>query len=360
MQVRILDRRGWRIEVRPESEEDLWVLRNTLRPGDLVTGKTLRDVAIKGSESKQRRPIIVTLRLKAAEFQPFTGRLRLYGVIVEGPEEYGLKGRHHAMTVSPGQAIVVEREGGWPPTAIERLRSSGPRGRAIVAAVDYDEYAVAVVALQGYRVVAEGSSRLPGKDDPARDQELERYAAEVARLVIDAASKENARVVVIAGPGPLKEEIARRVEEAARGLRVHVDSTSMGGTAGLREALRRPLVHRALREYSLVEAEAWLEDAMRLAVREPDRVVFGARASRAAARLGAIERMIVSDDMLYTIDDDAREAAQEALEAAEATRANVLIVPAESPVGERLKPLGGIVSILRYPLPREALEAQER
>jgi protein pelota len=358
MQVRVLDRRGWRIEVRPESEEDLWVLRNTLRPGDLVTGRTLRDVAVKGSESKQRKPIVVTLRLKAAEFQPFTGRLRLYGVIVEGPEEYGLKGRHHAMTVSPGQAIIVEREGGWREPVLERLRASGPRGRAIVAAVDYDEYAVALVALQGYRILAEGSSRLPGKDDPARDQELERYAEMLARLIVEAASREDARVVVIAGPGPLKEEVAKRVEGLSGSLRVYTDSTSMGGTAGVREALRRPLIRRALREYSLVEAEAWLEDALRLAVREPDRVVFGPQKARRAALLGAIERLIVSDDLLYTLDDDTREAVHETLEEAESRRARILIIPSDSPIGERLRPLGGLVAILRFPLPEDALEAR--
>nr|MEB3851096.1 mRNA surveillance protein Pelota [Desulfurococcales archaeon] len=351
MHVRVLDRRRRRIEVRPESEEDLWVLRNTLRPGDLVTGRTLRDVAVKGSDSKQRRPIVVTLRLKTAEFQPFTGKLRLYGVIVEGPEEYGLRGRHHAMTVSPGQAVVVERESGWPERALERLRSSGPRGRAVVAAVDYDEYAVALVALQGYRVVAEGSSRLPGKDDPTRDEELERYASRLARLIVETASREGARVVVVAGPGPLKEDVARRVREAAPNLKVYVDSTSMGGSAGVSEALRRPTIARALREYSLVEAEAWLEDAMRVAAREPDRVVFGARAARAAAAMGAVERIIASDEVLYTIDDEEREAAQEALEEAEARRAEVLIVPADSPVGERLRPLGGVVAVLRYPVP---------
>ncbi|MEB3852036.1 MAG: mRNA surveillance protein Pelota, partial [Desulfurococcales archaeon] len=54
-------------------------------------------------------------------------------------------------------------------------------------------------------------------------------------------------------------------------------------------------------------------------------------------------------------DDEEREAAQEALEEAEARRAEVLIVPADSPVGERLRPLGGVVAVLRYPVPREAL-----
>ncbi len=351
MKIRVLDRRGWRLEVRPESEEDLWVLRNTLRPGDLVTGRTLRDVAVKGSESKRRKPVTVTMRVKYVEFQPFTGRLRIYGVIVEGPEEYGLKGKHHAMTVSPGQVIVVEREGGWSRRVVERLESSGPRGRAVVAAVDYDEYAIAVVALHGYRVVAEGSASLPGKDDPARDQALSHYVDTVARLIVETASREGARVVVVAGPGPLKEEVASKVRLQASTLKVYTDSTSMGGTTGIGEALRRPLIREALREYSLVEAEAWLEEAMKVAAREPERVAFGVDAVLEAARLGAAAKVLVADELLYSIEDSIREAVDEALAEAEKRRAEILIVPAESPIGEKLKPLGGVIAILRFPLP---------
>jgi len=344
-----LDRRGWRLELRPEGEEDLWVLRNLLRPGDLVTGKTLRDISIGGGEAR-RKPVIVTMRLKYADFQAFTGKLRLYGVIVEDPGEYGLKGRHHAMIVAPGQAIVVEREGGWDPKVLERLKSSGPRGKAVVAAVDYDEYAVAVIAPYGYRVAVEAYVSLPGKDDPSRDQALERYVERIARDVLEQASQERARVVVITGPGPLKEVVAGKLRGLARDLHVYLDSTSMGGRAGVEEALRRPVIREALREYSMVQAESWLEELMGIAAREPDRVAFGVERVRDAARLGAVDKLIVIDELLYTIEDKVREAVDEALLETEKRRGLVLIVPTDSPVGERLKLMGGIVAVLRFSL----------
>jgi len=351
LRVRILDRRGWRIEVRPESEEDLWVLRNTLRPGDLVTGRTLRDVAVKGSEEKRRKPVIVTLELKAAEFQPFTGRLRLYGVIVEGPEEYGLRGKHHAMTIEPGQVVVIERRGGWSGSSLRRLESSGPRGRAVLAAVDYEEYAIALLAVHGYRLVAEGYSNIPGKDDPTRDQAVRGYIEKIARLVVETASREGARVAVIAGPGPLKEDVAAKVKELAGSLSVYVDTVSMGGRAGIGEIVRRPVVREALKEYSIIRGEEVLEEIMRAAARSPDRVVFGAEKVLAASRLGAVEALIVVDELLYTIDDEVREAVDEALENTERTRGEIVIVPADSPIGDKLKPLGGVAALLRFPLP---------
>lgn len=80
-----------------ESEDDLWVLSMFLEEDDIVSMRTLRDVSIEGS-GKKRLPMTLAIRVKRVEFQPFSGRLRVGGVIVEGPEEYGLRGSHHTFS----------------------------------------------------------------------------------------------------------------------------------------------------------------------------------------------------------------------------------------------------------------------
>ena len=86
--MRIIDvsNKGRVVKVYIESEEDLWTLKILLRPGDLVEGLTTRDVAGRLGGEKERRPMIVKLRVENVEFQPFTGKLRIFGVVVEGPE----------------------------------------------------------------------------------------------------------------------------------------------------------------------------------------------------------------------------------------------------------------------------------
>ncbi|MFN4046604.1 MAG: pelota-like protein, partial [Acidilobaceae archaeon] len=128
-----------------ESEEDLWTLKTILKPGDLIEAKTTRDVAGVPGGEKERRAIIVKLRVERLEFQPFTGKLRVSGVIVEGPEEYGVKGRHHTLTLTPGMTIVLERGEGWSVKALEAMEKSGPKGRVIIAAVDHEELALGIL-----------------------------------------------------------------------------------------------------------------------------------------------------------------------------------------------------------------------
>ncbi len=350
MKIRKIDRRGEKLEARIEDEEDLWTLRVVLRPGDFITLKTFRDVSIKGSETKQRKPIVVKMRIKNVEFQPFTGKLRVYGIIVEGPEEYGLRGKHHAALVSLGQTVILERSGGWEKEVIKRFEESGPRGRAIIVAVDYDEYGIALIAHHGYKVLIEKDMSLPGKDDPRREEILNSYIDKIAKSIIDLTKREKTKLVIIVGPGPLKENVQKKIKELSSDIKTSLDSVSMGGRAGIEEALRRPKVYEMLKEFSIVEAESWLNEFLSKLAKDRNRVAYTLGDVMEAAKYGAIDRLIVVDDLIYSIDDEEREKVDRTLLEAERKRAEILIVPKDSPVGERVWRLGGILAILRFPL----------
>ena len=70
--------------------------------------------------------------------------------------------------------------------------------------------------------------------------------------------------------------------------------------------------------------------------------------------MGAVDKLVVVDELLYALDDDLRETITRAVEEAEKRKARVIIVPRDSPVGERLFLMGGIAALLRYPVPHEA------
>ncbi|MCE4624763.1 MAG: mRNA surveillance protein Pelota [Desulfurococcales archaeon] len=350
MKVEVLSKRSDRLRIKPESEEDLWTLKTVLRPGDYVRARTVRDVSIRGSQRKEKRPIIVKIRVKDVSFQPFTGRLRIFGVIVEGPERYGIKGKHQSIIVTPGTELEIEREGGWPPKVLEKLRSSGPKGRAVIAAVDYDEYAIAVLSVHGYKLVADEYLRLPGKDDPSREQKLETAIDRIAKRIVEAAKQYNANLVVIGGPGHLKDEVAGKVRVLNPHLKVSVDSLSMGGRAGIEELLRRPTLEMLLKEFSVAQAERVLEQAMIVAARNPELVAFGIDSCLRASEIGAVKELIIVDSTLYSINEEISGKAEELIENVERYGGKVYLVPEDSPIGEKLRPLGDAVAILRFPV----------
>lgn len=353
VRVEALDKRGRAVRIRVDFEEDLWTLKTLIRPGDLITARTLRDVKMRDGGYKERRLITVKLRVNKVEFQAFTGRLRVSGVIVEGPEDFGVRGRYHSLTISLGNVIVVEREGGWSRRELERMASSGPRGRALLVAIDYEEYALAVISSHGYKVLLEDNLRLPGKDDPSREEVLSRRLSELSRAVVEEASRHSAKVLVVVGPGDLKRRLKDLILGLLDGVKVVVDDASMGGLAGILEALRREKVIESLKEYYIVEAEEVMSEFMKLVASNPGKVAYGVRDVASTTLMGAVDKLVIVDSMLRLEGEDLR-LVEAILDKAEAHKGRIVIIPEDTPVGERVRGLGGVIAVLRYPIPPEA------
>ncbi|MEM0366605.1 MAG: pelota-like protein [Acidilobaceae archaeon] len=342
------------LKIRVDVEDDLWVLKSILRPGDYVEGKTSRDIASGIGGEKERRVIEVKIRVKNIEFQPFTGRLRISGIIVEGPEKFGVVGKHHSMTIQPGSIIVIEREKGWSNSIIEKIKLSGPKGRALLIAIDLDEYAIALLSTSGFKILGEGSIKLPGKDHEDREKVLDDILSKIASNIVEATSKNDVKLIVVVGPGFIKDYLAEKIRTLMPSVKVYTDNTSMGGVSGLEEALRRQSTIEHLREFSIVEAENVLEEFMANIAKDPSRVAYGLEDVIQVSRLNALKTVVAIDSLLFSLDDSIREAVEYILREAEEVKAHTILIPEDSPPGEKIKRLGGIIAILRYSIPLEA------
>lgn len=63
-----------------------------------------------GNDSR-RVPMVVELEVEFSEFQPFTSRLRIHGIVRDAPERYGIKGSHHTINLDIGDEIVIIKSG---------------------------------------------------------------------------------------------------------------------------------------------------------------------------------------------------------------------------------------------------------
>src|SRR3989338_5046721 len=109
MRILSLDRREKIISLSLQTLDDLWHLHKILEPGDQVRAKTYRKVAVKrGHEILEgdKKPVNLTIQLERTEFHQYTGKLRLSGTILAGPEDIQLASRH-TITVEPGMLISI-------------------------------------------------------------------------------------------------------------------------------------------------------------------------------------------------------------------------------------------------------------
>jgi protein pelota len=352
--VRILykDLKHGLVKLQPESSDDLWILATILQPGDLVKARTLREIHFgdRGSGRSSRIPMVLTVKVENVEFQPFTTRLRVRGIVVEGPEKYGVKGKYHTLSIDAGDEVVIIKPRGWSRRLLEKLEKQGVGEAAVIVAIDYDEYAIGVLRGQGLKIIDSGHLRLPGKDDPNWGEKLDEALNVIAKRVAETVRRETPLLVVIAGPGSLKDELAKRVRGTTSGVKIVVDNVSSGGEAGIYEELRRGLARELLREVAAVVAERIIEEFEKRLAREPEKIAYTLEKVEKAVEAGAVEELLVLDELLHSPDPEMRARVEELLRKADATSAEIHFVSMQSPVGYKLKALGGIVALLRYPL----------
>jgi len=337
------------LELRCETVDDLWVLYNIIREGDIVYARTTREVKIRDTGESSRVSVVLGISVKKVEFQQFTDKLRISGIIVDGPEKLGVKGKHHTITIGVGDTIKVIKEKKWEEHELEYIkRFSSHRPKVLIVAVDYDEVCAALLFEQGIKYVWEHTNVLPSKTYSIDyEDHLKSYVKHVVKSISEISGKERVDVVIVTGPGDFKENVARAIREAMR-LPVYTDSTSSGGCSGVREALNRDLVKKIAREFQLIKARELLEFFKELLSKEPDMVVYGLEDVLKASQLGAVKTLVIVDDFLKSSSEEEFSKTQLILRTAYERRSEIVIVPGNSDIGSELRGFGGAIAILRF------------
>ena len=334
-----------------DSEDDLWVLSLLISAGDVVKALTSRDVSL--GDEKRRVPMVLAVKVEYTEFQPFTNRLRVHGVVVEGPDRFGVLGSHHTLSIGVGSEVTIYKSR-WDGRVVEEILKLVRPLNILLVAVDFDEYAIALLQMQGLKIVDSKTISLPVSDDMF-EEEKSRVIKELAKEIAEIVYRYRVEAVVVGSPGDLKNEIKEEVGNIDQSIRVYTDTVANGGYAGIQELLRRGVVGAVIRDTSIAKAQEILEEFERLLVKDINMVAYGIESVRIAAEIGAVKKLVVVDEML-SIYSDARGKVEDILRTVVDKGGAIAIAPSGTPVAERVKMLGGIVAVLRYPVDLTQIE----
>ncbi|MEM0233081.1 MAG: mRNA surveillance protein pelota [Candidatus Nezhaarchaeales archaeon] len=352
MKVITWDEKHGKMLLEVDGHNDLWCLYNILNPGDLVTAKTLREVKV-GSKST-RKPMTLKIRVEKVEFQPFTEKLRIRGVVIEGPDEFGVIGSHHTITISEGTVLLIEKER-WLKHEVDRVFKAASRKylATLLIGIDSDEAAFVVPHDYGLELVAEVPLNLPGKHEASkRDEVLKSKIRELVDKTKELVERLKMKVVIIVGPGIIKEELAKELTLNIN-TKFYLDSVSSGGYQGVKEAIRKGVLRRVLRDLGVIEEIELMNELLSHVSKGDNKAIYGLEYVRKAAEYGAIEKLLVLDELVRSPDLDLRRRIEEVIRIAEEGGAQVRIFSSLEEPGQQLKSIGGIAAILRFSLSLE-------
>jgi len=345
------------IEVIPESSLDLINVFRLVRAGDVLYSRTSRELKKERASGKidsERVQVVLGVEVEAKTVDPLMRRVRFSGRIVYESKDLDLLGKHHTITAYPGVELRIESRKGF-----ERLLAFSESYRRreereiICISLDDEELAVAEFSSRGVRVAY--SKNLPRVDKSVSwaEHQLDDLFEEVVEVV-----KGLPEVgIVLFGPRIFVERLLSYLRRREKELLERVMgswSTSVGGEAGIREALKSSSIPEFLRSLKPFRDTLEAERFIRVMSRDPERVAIGLEEVYEAWRLGAVEKVLVAEQYLWSSLEDER--LEKLLEVAEKGKLDLQVLLDGLEASEKIARLGGVVAILRYRLPLKEIK----
>lgn len=346
MRVLHQDRQAGEIKVQVETLDDLWHLFNIIALGDVAISVTYRRDEAKTdklrAERGEKKRMVLGIRVENVEFHESESRLRVHGVIVEGPQDVG---SYHTLNLGEGDSLTI-RKVTWSPVVLDRVRRAvedAKKPKILFVSLENDEAVIAVARQFGIQEIARIYAPSSGK--MYEQKEDRSYLEEVIDKVKQAA--EPGVPLVILGPGFAKEALvtAGRQKEPDLFKTAHVYHTGQAGMPGIHEMMKQGVGVEVLKD-SRVSEEMLLVEKVLEEVAKDGAVTYGRAEVLDAVRAGAVETLLVLD--LLVKDNEV----ENLMRSAEQARGKVVVVSEHHEGGKKLEALGGLAALLRYRMSR--------
>ena len=156
-------------------------------------------------------------------------------------------------------------------------------------------------------------------------------------------NREHLKGIIIGGPGPTKYTFAEGnfITDQVKRKIIGIKDLSYTGDFGLQELVDKS--QDLLASEAIAEEKAIMQAFFTLLATDSSKVAYGKEHVEKALKMGAVERLILSEK----VDEDV---AEELSNTAEEFKSDIKLISNETREGKQLEGMGGIVAILRFPI----------
>jgi len=315
------------IKLKPENLDDIWHLYNIIEKGDLVRAITFRTVEEKPddllrSKKLEKKPMKLGIRVEDISFHEFSDRLRVHGIIEEGPQDHG---SYHTLNIDTkmrdGITIVKDE---WKPHYLERIEEavrSSKRPSVIFISLDDENATIAILRESGIQKIANIESH----------------------KTVKTLQKNDNLPIVVVGPGFHKDNLVKYGKEKVPELfkNVILCGTSSAGMNGIQEAINIGTIGKIIADKRVVY-ETKLVEKLLQEISKNGLATYGKKEVKNALSIGAVEILLIADNIVRT------EEGEELLRLARKNNSKFVIVNTSHEAGKKLEGLGGVGAILRF------------
>lgn len=330
------------IKVLIETLDDLWHLYNIIIPGDVVIAVTFRRDEVKAdkirAERAEKKRMVLGIRVEKIEFHDSESRLRILGVIEEGPQDIGA---HHTLILGEGESLTIRKDE-WSRVTLERITRAvddSKKPKILFVSIETDEAYIAASRQFGIQEIATINASSSGK--MYEQKESRDFYGEVLEKI--KMSYEPGTPVVILGPGFAKETLMSlgKSKEPEIFSNAYIYHTGQAGTAGIQELMKSGMGSEVIKDSRISLETKLVEEALERIAKD-HLVSYGPAEVKHAADVSAIDTLLVLDSEIR------KNNIEDVMNQVEESRGKVVVISENFEAGKKLESIGGVAALLRF------------
>ena len=334
----------------PEDSDDLIILRRIIKKGDRIVGETVRVIKQQKDFARpdkgERIKIRLSLEVEKISLDDVLDRIRVGGIIKESNNESIPHGSHHSFIIKVDQPFNLVKKK-W--TSIEKklLKTINHSLTFILIAVDTSDCGVGKLRGTHLHILQNIYSGSSGKRYKTNFK-IENFFDEILKALLSVVRTDDQ--LIIFGPGETKNRFANFLAKTQIGqnhqIKV-VEGIDSSGEDGIHIFTKSKSMKEVISNSKLAKVSDIIDQVMFLANKKSRKFTMGLEETKKANQYGAIDSLIFSEKVIQSHNE---QEVIDFLNDVESKGSSIYSVDTTTDTGLRVTGLGGIISILRFPV----------
>ena len=348
MITKILDDNS--ISLIPEESDDLLTLRRIIKSGDRIVGTTTRvikqDKEYARPDRGDRVKIRIVLDVEKISLDNVLDKLRVRGKIIESNNDAVAHGSHHSYLIklNEGFNLIKKR---WNEVEKNLIHSKTQKAGFLLIAIDTTDCGIGRLKGTHLELTPNIYSGSSGKQYKSNFN-IDKFFETIQKAIFS--SLKEGDTIIIFGPGETRKKFGNYLQKTSIGQKHKIEvieGIDSGGEDGIYTFTKSETMKEIMSDSKLAKVSSIIDEIMFRANKKSRKFTMGFDEIIKANQFGAIDSLVFSDKIIQTEDE---EKIIEFLNDAEAKGAKTFSADSTTDIGLRVTGLGGIVSLLRFPI----------
>ena len=346
-----------------DNNEDLWALYNIMEKGDCIRLSTSRKIQLEtGSKVKSiKKTLTITLKLEDIEFSPNSIRFKGKNI---SENDYIKISQYQTDEIIVNSTFYLTKNY-WDDIHLETLkRVTDVTIMSEIVAILMEAGISNLFYITSNQTITKGkiTQSMPKKKKGFSKHDLKenKFFNKILNQFIKQINFENTKVLIIAGPGSIKEEFKKFLEKTIESnpkewvdLKKNLNSiiyteSSSGFKHSLQEILSKPNIKALIKDTKCIDDVSVMEKFNEIKGLQPDKLFFGYKSFDIAFKNYAIDTLIVTDGYIRKLPALERKDLSDKMKELKLNKIKVCQFSSLHFTGEKIDEFGGICGILKF------------